>query len=464
MEAKEIYERVKSGKATYEELLAWCSENKERMNLEDSYEKRLYDTLVRHSMKTRIGKLTKEEAAIYVHFFAKKMATDLGLDEVANIKVLEADEYKEYDEDDSQGICISRNDGTYDVAYNISKISEKLMSNNKHDILIGLQTIFHEMRHVTQNVAISLNSDKLYKKSIYIMTLETILRKVSPKFYKENYQHLIKENDAEKVGLQMALEAIKERNPKLYALYNQEKMEELMQKYDQNFYEGEFEVYGYKGDSIKSLDTWAESYIERHPELVSRHPILRLAYNEAGKKKDIVQMLQEREEIIQKRPKDQIDELYGTMLNRKFFDREEGISTEGELLALDSWVEQTGTEDEFIYDLIRFRLDRSEMTEDEKDNFISQEKAKASLARKLREEGQQEREPQKSEGIKDEIGDEVKGNAQGNEAIWLNRMQWCYDKSTQIENYTGKQAEAIKAISEQLRARDQKEIDSYMGK
>lgn len=43
-------------------------------------------------------------------------------------------------------------------------------------------------------------------------------------------------------------------------------------------------------------------------------------------------------------------------------------------------------------------------------------------------------------------------------------MQLCYSKSTQIENYTKKQADIIRAISEQLREKDQKEIDEYMGK
>lgn len=466
MDTKELYEKLKSGKASYDELLNWCNANKERMNLNDAYENSLYNALVNHSMNTRIGKLNKDEASIYIYFFARKTAKDLGMDEKVIIEVLNEEEYKGKDKDASEGICIPNDDGTYNVAYNIDKLEKKLTSNNKYEFIFGLQTIFHEMRHVTQNVAMSMDSDRLYNRTLYVMALETITRKISPEFYKENYAYLLKENDANKNGLQLALRTVEERNPKLYELYNQEKMNKLMSKYDEMFYESDIEVNGMKGSAIKSLDSWAEIYIEDHPQILKQYPILKVAYDEKGRKKDIFQMLSEREDIIQRRPKDRIDELYKTVLNQKFFDQEEGVTTEGELLALDKWIEETGTEDEFVYDLVRFRLDRSELTEEEKESFISEQKLKASRVRKSRDDEQQEKQPEKEKSIKDEVGDEFKKekNNGEEEKKWNNRMQLCYSKSTQIENYTKKQADIIRAISEQLREKDQKEIDEYMGK
>lgn len=464
MDTKEIYDKLKRGQVSYDELLNWCNENKDKMNLNDSYESSLYNTLINYSMKNRIGKLNREEASIYLKFFAKKTAKDLRLDKKVVIEVLDAESYKKRDKDNSRGICIPNDDGTYNVVYNLDKLEGKLTSNNKYEFIFGLQTIFHEVRHVTQNVAISTDSDRLYNKSLYIMALETITRKICPEFYKGNYAKLLKENDADKNGLQLALQTIKERNPKLYELYSQEKMETLMKKYDKNFYEADFEIKGMKGSAIKSVDSWAELYIENHPEAISQYPVLKVAYDENGKKKDILKMLSEREEIIQKRPKDRIDELYKTVMNQKFFDREEGVTTEGELMALDKWIEKTGTEDEFIYDLVRFRLDRSELTDEEKDDFIKVQKAKASRVRKLRDDAQQEKQAEREKSIKDEVGDEFNGSDKENEQLWLDRMQLCYNKSTQIENYEGKQAEIIKAISEQLRKKDQKEIDEYLEK
>ena len=461
LEAKELFEKIKKHQASYEELLKWCIDNKETMNLKDQYSSRLYYKMVQNSMDNKRGKLTKDEADIYIRYFAKKTARDFNLDEKVVIEVLESEEYKERDEDDSVGICIPNDDGTFTVSYNISKLGKSIMSEDKYVFLFGLQAIFHEMRHVLQNTALSMD---LHKKSLYIMAMESVTRKISPKFYKANYKNLFKENDAEKEGLRMALAEIKKMSPKLYEQYEHRKLEKFMQQYDKKSYEGEFEIYGQKGDSVKSLDSWTEMYAEDHPEILQQYPILRISYNQDGKKKKFLQMLKEREELIKGGKKENIDELYKLSLNRKFFDREEGISTEGELLDLDTYIEHTGTEDEFIYDLIRFRLSRSEMTDEQINNFIDDEKEKAAKIRKIRNEEQQEKEPNQEKSIKDEIGDEEVRDKQEEEQIWIKRMQLCYNKSTHIEKYSTKQRDIIKTISEQLRHKDQKEIDKYMGK
>lgn len=462
METKELLERVKSGQASYEELFKWCNENKEKMNLNDNYEWLLYTTFVRDSMQTKIESLSKDEVDIYIRYFANKTAKKFGLDNKVVVEVLEEGQFKEKYDDNSFGMCSPNNDGTYNVAYNISRLYEHLMSEDKnkykYKFLFVIQTIFHEMRHVMQNVAISLDSKKLYKKSLYIMAMETITRKISPKFYKENYNNLLKENDANKVGLQMALETIQDMNPKLYVLYNQKGIKKQMNKYDQNFYDAEFDIYGSKGDTIKSLDVWTYCYVTDYPEILQRYPILKIKYNEDGKPKDILQMLRERETVLQSGKKDEIDDLYEVAMNRKFFDSIDGFSTEDELLYLDKYIEQTGTEDEFIYDLVRYRLNRGELTEEQIETFISDQKEKASEIRKIKNEEQQEKH------TKDGIIEESVGDEQEKEQRWLNRMQLYYSKSTQIENYSSKQAEVIKSVSEKLRKQDQKEFDEYIGK
>ena len=120
-------------------------------------------------------------------------------------------------------------------------------------------------------------------------------------------------------------------------------------------------------------------------EILKQYPILKVAYKENGERKDILQMLQERENLLTQKPKDRIDELYQIALNQRFFTPEEGKGTKDELEKLDKWIEETGTDDEFIYDLIRFRLDRSELTEEEKQQYIDEEKEKAKKKEKLKE-------------------------------------------------------------------------------
>lgn len=431
MEPKEIYEKIKSGKGSYEELLDWCNKNKEQMNLEDPYESRLYNALMKFSMKKRIGQLNKEEASIYTHFFAQKTIKDLYLDKKVSIEVLEEEAYCKRDKNNAKGICISHDDGTYTVAYNLSKIAEALTSDNQYKFLFGLKTIFHEIGHVLQNVIIAQDSEKVYKKEFYLIALEMIMRKMSSKFYKENYGYLLEENNANKFGLRMALEAIKEANPKLYAIYNNKNMKKLIRRYDKEFYKAEFKIKGKKGKAIKSLDTWSEIYINAHPEILKRYPILKVRYNEEGKKKAILQMLQEREKLIQNNPKKDIDELYEIILNQKFFYSKKGVSTEEELLELDKYIEQTGTDDQFIYDLIKFRLDRSDLKEEQKEDFIHEEKEKA---RKVR----QKQEKQKMQLKRDELEENP-------------------------EN-TNASEKTIKGISAQLRRKDEEELDQYMGR
>lgn len=461
METKELCEKVKNGKASYEELYKWCNENKEKMNLNDYDEWRLYTTLVDWSMKARVENLNKDEIDIYIRYFANKTAKELQLDNKVVVEVLEREQFREKYGEDSYGMCSPNDDDTYNVSYNISKLYEHLMSEDKNKykfkFLFVMQTIFHEMQHVTQNVVILQDSKEFYKKSVYIMAMETITRKISPKFYKENYNNLLKENNANKVGLQKALRTIQSINPELYVLYNQKGIKKQMNVYDENFYDGEFEIFQTKGDTIKSLDAWTDFYVTDHPEILQRYPILKIKYNEDGKQKDILQMLRERERLVQSCKKNEIDDLYEVAMNRKFFEKEDGCGTEDELLYLDKYIEETGTEDEFIYDLVRYRLNRGELTEEQIETFISAQKEKASEIRKIKNEEQQEK---NTECL---IREEYVGDEQEREQKWINIMQIYYSKSTQIEGYSSKQSEVIKSISEQLRKRDDKELDKYLG-
>ena len=50
------------------------------------------------------------------------------------------------------------------------------------------------------------------------------------------------------------------------------------------------------------------------------------------------------------------------------------------------------------------------------------------------------------------------------EQEWLEEMQSCYSESTKIEDYAGKQKQIIKDISEQLRKKDEKENEDFLGK
>lgn len=440
MNVQELIEKIKSDQASYEELLKWCSENKDTMNLKDYNEFCLYNTLINQLFKFKIGEMNREETSIFIKFFATKLACELKIDDKVSVEVLDEEKYKERFKssvkDIGLGICVHNQDGTHTVAYNVSEIEKNINGGRNVKLVKGLQTIFHEIRHAYQNFAIS--QDGVYNKSLYIMAMESVIKANNYKFYKKNYDNLLIENDAEKAGLELALSTIKERNPKLYT-FSQAGIEEKMKEYDNNFYDSDMVIYGSKASAIKALDAFVEVFVSKNPEVLKQYPILKVAYKENGERKDILQMLQERETLLTKKPKDRIDELYQIALNQRFFTPEEGKGTKDELEALDKWIEETGTEDEFVYDLIRFRLDRSELTGEEKQQYIDEEKAK-----RIRE---------KKQNI-----------SSISEQEWLEEMQSCYSESTKIQNYAGKQKQIIKDISEQLRKKDEKENEDFLGK
>lgn len=410
MEAKEILEKIKHREANYRDLVQWCDDNKFNMNLNNKLVYNLYNTMVNYAINVKKDNLDEKEASIFICFFVKKKAIELGIDKLVSIEILGKDEYEKKHGKNSKAKCIQDKKCKFKLIYS-QKIVEELMSTNQNEFLRGMQTIFHEIRHVAQNLAMQIDSTKLYKKSIYIMALETITRNVSSEFYKDNYKHLIRENDAEKYGLKIALQTIKEININLYNLFDEEKIKKKMKIYEDNFYKSDLEIIGLQGSAIKVLDTMTEVCISKHTELLNEYPILKLGYNENGTKKDIKQLLEDRDKLINERPKVEIDDLYNVIINQKFFDYEEGIGTKDELLALDEYVEKTGTDDEFIYNLVRIRLNRSKWTEKEKEKFILREKEKARKVRKLRKKEdrkynyKENKQAKRIESISDELND-----------------------------------------------------------
>jgi hypothetical protein len=82
-------------------------------------------------------------------------------------------------------------------------VLENLTSGNINKFLDGLKTLYHETAHVIQESSISLteiHGEKVhYTASLYEIALENVARKADPKFYNENYDKLVLENQANKV-------------------------------------------------------------------------------------------------------------------------------------------------------------------------------------------------------------------------------------------------------------------------
>jgi len=384
-ELVEIIKNKQQTKDTYENAIKWCSENIKTLDMTNKDHVLLYEASMHYLMKHKLAKWDKEDACLATSYLAKKFAHSIGIDGNVGIEILEKEEYeKEYGET-SNAMCENNGDGTFSIIYS-DKVTDRLLSDNADDFLNGFQTVFHEVVHTMQNSMIQrkeIEGEAIpYTKSMYIMALETISRKVDSEFYKKNYAKLLKENHAEKIGLKQAMATIQKYNPVLFEKYNQEEIAKRMEQYDENFYESEISLFNNNGSAINMIDTGCCTYIMNNPEALEKFPILKLAFNNDGTKKDITQILKDRREMLKSdRNPEQINELYKTIANQKNF-RAGGLKgTKSELEDLDTYIRETGTDDEFVYDLIRFRLQKAKLDPEKIEEYMKNEYEAASNAR-----------------------------------------------------------------------------------
>ena len=136
-------------------------------------------------------------------------------------------------------------------------------------------------------------------------------------------------------------------------------------------------VFGNTGSRTTRLDTICTEYIctLQHLEMLSKYPILQLAYNPDGTKKDIVTLLQERAlQLNSGENLESMNELYRTIANQKNYYIGGLTGVKPEILALARYIQETGTTDEFVYDLLRDRLQMKNLTPEKIESIIQLQK------------------------------------------------------------------------------------------
>lgn len=359
-------------------LVDWCKENIGILDFSNKDFIYLYENAMKYLFNVRIGRWNEEDAKLVLQYISRKFANRFFIDANINITILDHDTY-ESTYGNTIAVCVDKGNCMFDVVYS-PKVIENLMSNAYLPFRRGLQFIYHEIVHVLQNCILQQETIEgcsiPYTKKMYIMALETITRKIDPQFYKANYIHLLKENHAEKIGLQEAMNTIGKYNMKLYAQYNQEDFSHLMEQYDKNFFESKTTMLNQTGDTIKQIDLGCCLFLEKYPEYIEKMPILKLAFHTDGTKKNVIELLKDRELLLATgRKKDVIDELYATIANQKNFSAGGLPGTKVELYQLDEYIKTTATDDEFVFDLIKYRLiNRTNMTEKQINEYIKMER------------------------------------------------------------------------------------------
>lgn len=178
MDAHEFAEKLRNKQGTYDELLKWCEETVDNMDLNNPDYQYLYDRAIRYMMQGRITQLTEKEATIMTKYLSKLYMHEKGLDDRIKVNVLEWEEFvKRHKSDKLNGMCTTLKGTRFILDYSPNVI-EGLMSGNINKFLDALKTIYHETAHVIQESSIAPNLKSITKKIRNVLFAYWALRKI----------------------------------------------------------------------------------------------------------------------------------------------------------------------------------------------------------------------------------------------------------------------------------------------
>lgn len=205
MNEHELAEKIKNKQASYEDVFRWCEENIDSVDFSNSDQISVYDSAIRFMMNGRITQLTENEATVMIKYLSKSYLNEKGLNDRVTVNVLDWEKFlKIHKSDKLNAMCSTLKDTKFILDYSPNVI-KGLMSGDSNKFMDALKTIYHETAHVIQESSIALseiNGKKVsYTASMYEIALENTARKADPKFYDENYENLLLENQANKVRI-----------------------------------------------------------------------------------------------------------------------------------------------------------------------------------------------------------------------------------------------------------------------
>lgn len=341
----------------YEAPLKWCLKGDNIYLDDDRVEKTIY-----HIMNYKLDNMNEKEAIALIKFFAHKTAIKLGVNDNLIINILSLEEYKQTRQYDRGYKCWYKCINGIDNVFYTPETIKELTSNNTSEFLIGLKNICHEIVHVYDNKVVI--EGKTINKYAYIIALERIVRRLGASFYMDNYNNLFLEKHANKLGLELALEYVKEYNSKLCNSLNQDNIREAIDSYS---YDLNIQLSDDKSE-FSQVVLKARSYIANNPSLLNEFPILKLGYKTDGTPKDLKELLDDRNEFLKYCDSKDIDELYLMIiscLNNK--------NIKNDLTTLCDYLYDNAIIDEFALDLLRIKLEKLCIDVDKVINGIRQD-------------------------------------------------------------------------------------------
>lgn len=347
----------------YKKLLKYCYEHATKINLSNQNDVKIYDTALAYLMSTKFSNWTKEDVLIILCFLTQKTIIDNNLNCRVSVNMLDEDNYRtnpsRYERNNNESISY--------IIYPKVMFSKLEGSPSFY----GIQSIFKEISFVM--IDKSLQEKQEFNKHMYIMALENILRQINPNLYYQLSNNLFRESQANLYGYNSALKFIQIYNENLYKALESKRtiIEQDKKKYRSVFSNEEFFLSLDFNNSFRTIDSVVSIYIKEHPELIIKYPILSVGYKNDGSKKNIVELIIDRNTmLLNNKDKGELDALYYTLCNYKDYDIVDENGAKGECEKIINYMYQLGDIDDFVLELLKHRLQFTGDSESKVDDFI----------------------------------------------------------------------------------------------
>lgn len=189
--------------------------------------------------------------------------------------------YQKNNNNNADGLCIHKKE-----QYSIYLKDQVIENFSYESPFRALETLFHEMRHVTQFA----NEDNTCTYRDYLMFKDRVLSNLNLDYYLANYDSIGIEIDAYTKGCVLAYRYLQELDPSLADRLRHDIYSNIVE-YRSTWHQEYYQKRVAKDDDLKSIDTIFDEVISMHPDLVDVYPILQIEYNLDGKKKTVKEFL-----------------------------------------------------------------------------------------------------------------------------------------------------------------------------
>lgn len=358
-----------------EKLVSICEKYFDVMNYEDENTRTLLNYIGTYLMSEKLGDFNVQDAIFMTKYLTKTCAKQFGISGETEAELLKQELFEQKYGKGIYGIS-NYNEKTKSskVSYSVYYMVAKLMSKDSRDIIMALKTIGHEVTHSYQNILIHGNGEKEpFDRTQYIMALEDAVRMIDDSFYDDNYLTLYKENQADVQGLNFAIDILKIMGKEDILVENDLFIQELRKTCHTRVYENKRKEDNLELSTIADTEMSARVYLDVYPELTEEYPILKIAFEKDGHKKNITTLLNERKDMLKTREKSDVDNLYSCILNETLIRGESkevdeeledlpkeltGKTIKEEQEEIEEYIKNGNETDTFAKDLLIKRLER----------------------------------------------------------------------------------------------------------